>query len=265
MAEPVVYQQHDRIVLLTLNQPATRNALGTDMVDALVAALTRINADASVSCVVLTGAGDVFCAGGNIKDMHERSGMFGGSPADMRTAYQTGIQRIPLAMHALEVPSIAAVNGPAIGAGCDLAMMCDMRIAADKACFAESFLRVGLVSGDGGAWYLPRVVGISRAYEMAFTCDQIDATKAARWGMVSDVLPRDKLLDSAMSLAGRIVAQPPRSLRLMKRLIRDGAESTLAQTLELSAFMQATVQHTQDHREAVAAVIEKRAAHFTGN
>ncbi len=264
MSDPVLYEQTGRIALLTLNRPSARNALGEEVVEALVAAIDRINNDASVSCLILTGAGDAFCAGGNVKEMHERKGMFGGSPADMRAAYIRGIQRVPKAMHRLEVPAIGAVNGPAIGAGCDLAMMCDMRIASERATFAESFLRVGLISGDGGAWFLPRVVGVSRAYEMAFTCDAVPAGKAETWGMVSEVVPQDQLLAKARALAERIVAQPAQGLRLMKRLIREGAESTLDQTLELSALMQAAVQHTDDHREAVTAMIEKRPPRFAG-
>ncbi len=265
MSDLVLYEQHGRVALVTLNEPKARNPLGAEMVEALVATIKRVNDDKSVSCLVLTGAGDAFCAGGNVKEMHERKGMFSGSPAEMRWGYTRGIQRIPLAMHELETPAIAAVNGPAIGAGCDLAMMCDIRIASEAAIFAESFLRVGLISGDGGAWFLPRVVGVSRAYEMAFTCDQIPAKKAEAWGMVSAVTPREKLIEEAMSLAGRIAAQPPQGLRLMKRLIREGAESTLAQTFEMSALMQAAVQHTNDHHEAVSALIEKRAPRFTGS
>jgi enoyl-CoA hydratase/carnithine racemase len=265
MSDPLLYEQYGKIVLLTLNRPSARNALGGEIVEALVKAIDRINNDASVSCLILTGAGEAFCAGGDVKEMHQRKGMFGGSPAEMRSAYIHGIQRIPTAMHGLEIPAIAAVNGAAIGAGCDLAMMCDLRLASEKATFAESFLRVGLISGDGGAWFLPRVVGVSRAYEMAFTCDLVPAAKAESWGMVSDVVPPDQLMVAAKALAGRIVEQPPQGLRLMKRLIREGAESTLAQTLELSALMQSVVQHTGDHREAVTALIEKRAPHFTGS
>jgi len=264
MSDPVLYEQRDRIVLLTLNKPKARNPIDPDVIDALEAAVKRINSDTSVSCVVLTGAGDAFCAGGNVKEMQERKGMFGGSPVEMRRGYQHGIQRVPLAMYSLEVPSIAAVNGPAVGAGCDLAMMCDLRIAAEEAGFAESFLRVGLISGDGGAWFLPRVLGITRAYEMAFTGDMISAAKAEAWGAVSQVVAKDKLLDEAFALAGRIVRHPPQSLRMMKRLVRDGLESTLPQNLELASLMQAAAQHTEDQKEAIDAFLAKRAPVFKG-
>lgn len=264
MTDPILYEQRDRVVLITLNKPKMRNPIDPDVVDALEAAVKRINSDTSVSCMILTGAGDAFCAGGNVKEMAERKGMFGGSPVDMRRGYQHGIQRVPLAMYSLEVPSIAAVNGPAVGAGCDLAMMCDLRVASTEASFAESFLRVGLISGDGGAWYLPRVLGITRAYEMAFTGDAVSAAKAEAWGAVTQVVDKDKLIDEAFALAGRIVRHPPQSLRMMKRLVRDGHESTLPQNLELAALMQAAAQHTEDQREAIDAFLAKREPVFKG-
>jgi enoyl-CoA hydratase/carnithine racemase len=169
-----------------------------------------------------------------------------------------------MAMYELEVPSIAAVNGHAVGAGCDLALMCDIRLAAEDAEFAESFMRVGLVSGDGGAWFLPRVVGLSRAYQMTFTGDFIKARQALEWGLVSEVVPRDELLPTAHRLAKRIAAQPPHSLRLSKKLVRDSMRLTLADSLEMAAGMQALAQHTQDQQEAVTAFFEKRSPRFKG-
>lgn len=264
MQQPVLFERQGRIAVVTLNKPEARNPLDAAMVEALIETVAAINADSGISCAIFTGAGPAFCAGGNLKDMRDRTGLFSGSPADMRAGYIHGIQRVPLALYGLEVPSIAAVNGPAVGAGCDLAMMCDIRMCADTASFAESFLRVGLISGDGGAWFLPRVVGISRAYEMAFTGDPVSAEQGERWGFVSRVVGPDKLLDEATALAERIVRQPPQALRMMKRLVRDGAESSLSANLELAAAMQSLVQHTADHREAVAAFLEKRDPTFTG-
>jgi enoyl-CoA hydratase/carnithine racemase len=257
-------ERRGRIAILTLNDPKTRNALGDELVETFVAELRAINRDPSVSCLILTGAGEGFSSGGNVKDMKEGKSLFKGSPADMRNAYAFGIQQIPRAMYDLEVPAIAAVNGAAVGAGCDLSMMCDMRIASETASFAESFLRVGLISGDGGAWFLSRVVGLSRASEMAYTGDPVPAQKALDWGMVSEVVPQAKLIDTAIALAERVVRQPPQALRLMKRLIREAQVGSLANNLELAAVMQATVQHTADHREAVNALLEKRAPKFEG-
>ncbi len=262
MSEPVRYEQDGGIVTLTLNEPETRNAISPEIVDALVEYTERINADLTVGCVILTGAGEGFSSGGNVKRMAAKSELFGGSPAEIRRGYHQGIQRIPLAMYALEAPSIAAVNGAAVGAGCDLSTMCDIRIAGRSAKFAESFLRVGLVSGDGGAWYLPRVVGLSKAYEMTFTGEFLDAAEAARIGLVSRVVDDDKLMDEARALASRIAAQPVHSLRLTKRLLRDSQQVQLPVALELASSMQALVQHTHDQHEAVLAFTEKRKPKF---
>lgn len=260
----VLLERRGRIALVTLNQAEARNPLDDETVLEFLAVIDEINADMGLSCLILTGAGSAFCAGGNVKDMRDREGLFSGTPAEMRRKYQHGIQRIPLAMHDLEVPVIAAVNGPAVGAGCDLAMMCDIRVATKRASFAESFLRVGLISGDGGAWYLPRVVGLSRAFEMAFTGLPVGAEDAARAGFVSRVVEPEALMDAAFELAEQIAAQPPQALRMMKRLIRHGLESTLPQNIELAAAMQPIAQSSDDHREAVAAFLEKRPPVFSG-
>jgi enoyl-CoA hydratase/carnithine racemase len=263
-SQAVIYAQEGGVVTLTLNEPETRNAISPAIVEALTAACERVNGDMSVSCVVITGAGKSFSSGGNVKDMRDRVGLFGHSPAEIRRGYQHGIQRIPLALNEIEVPTIAAVNGHAIGAGCDLSLMCDIRFAADDAEFAESFLRVGLISGDGGAWFLPRVVGLSRAYEMTFTGDFIKAAQALEWGLVSYVVPKQTLMQEATAMAQRIAAQPPHSLRLCKKLIREGQAMSLAASLEMAAGMQALAQHTQDQHEAVLAFFDKRKPTFVG-
>jgi enoyl-CoA hydratase/carnithine racemase len=261
----LLIERHGSIALITLNDAATRNSLSPDLVSALTAFLSGANADTGLGCIVLTGAGEGFCSGGNIKEMARGvEPMFAGSPQQMQEAYRTGIQMLPRLFHSLDVPVIAAVNGAAIGAGCDLACMCDIRIAAADAKFAESFLRVGLVPGDGGAWLLPRVVGYPRALEMALTCRTIEAAEALNWGLVTHIVEREALVETALSMARTIAAFPPRSIRLNKRLIRQSMNLTLDECLELSAAFQAIVQHTADQREAVAALVEKRQAKFTG-
>ena len=264
MSDPVIFERNDNVVTLILNRPETRNALTAEVVDALVAGCDRIAFDHTVRAVIVTGAGPAFCAGGSVKDMREQGGLFGGSPAEMRNRYRSGIQRIPLALYDLEAPTIAAVNGGAIGAGCDLALMCDIRIAADNAIFAESFVKLGIIPGDGGAWLLPRVVGMSRACEMSFTGMQVNAAKAVEWNLASRAVPVDSLLDEARKVAEQIAANPPEVLRMTKRLLREGQRSDLRTTLELSAAFQAVAQHLPDHREAVNAMFEKRAGNFTG-
>ena len=261
----LLIERQGPIALITLNDAATRNALSPNLVGALTAFLASANADDKLGCIVLTGAGEGFCSGGNIKEMLRGvEPMFAGSSQQMQEAYRTGIQMIPRLFHSLDVPVIAAVNGAAVGAGCDLACMCDVRIASTDVKFAESFLRVGLVVGDGGAWLLPRVVGYPRALEMALTCRAIEATEAKEWGLVTHVVERAALVETALGMARTIAAFPPRSVRLNKRLIRQSMNLTLDECLELSAAYQAIVQHTTDQREAVAAVVEKRAPRFTG-
>jgi enoyl-CoA hydratase/carnithine racemase len=265
MSDALLIERRDAIAILTLNLPETRNALSESLITALVSFLRSANDDRSLSCIVLTGGGDGFSSGGNVKEMHEKSGpMFGGSPADMADGYRNNIQQIPLAFDNLDIPVIAAVNGAAIGAGCDLACMCDIRVASPKARFAESFLRVGLVSGDGGAWFLPRVVGMPRAMEMALTGMMVDAELAERWGLVTHVVPAEQLLDKAVEIAQTVASFPPRSIRLNKRLLKRSAEMGLKEALDLAASYQALVQNTADQPEAVAALLEKRKAVFTG-
>lgn len=266
MSEPtLLMERHGSIALVTLNDPSTRNALSLDLVGELTRFFGSANADDGLACIVLTGAGDGFCSGGNVKEMLRGvEPMFAGKPHEMQEAYRTGIQMLPKLFHTLDVPVIGAINGVAIGAGCDLACMCDIRIGASDTKFAESFLRVGLVAGDGGAWLLPRVVGYPRALEMALTCRVIEATEARDWGLVTHVVERDALIETAMDMARAIAAFPLRSTRLNKRLIRQSMNLTLDECLEVSAAYQAIAQHTADQKEAVAALVEKRKPNFTG-
>ena len=250
------------ILTLTMNQPETRNALtGNTAVQEFVQACDEIRRDASVKAVILTGAGPIFSSGGNVKDM-QRFFDDALTPDAIREEYRQGIQRIPRALTQLDVPVICAVNGPAIGAGLDLTCMCDIRIASETATFAESFVRVGIVPGDGGAWLLPRAVGRAKAAEMAFTGDAIDAQQALACGLVSRVVPADQLLPTARALADKIAANPGAVMRMTKRLLREGEHSSLESLLELSAGYQALAHKTADHREAVMAFVEKRKPRF---
>jgi len=266
MSNLVLYELENGIVTLTLNNAALRNPISdNDMVEALVEALTRADADDATRVVILTGAGTAFSSGGNLKTMRPGDGLASKQPIKTRGNYKRGIQRIPLAFESIEVPVIAAVNGPAIGAGCDLACMCDIRIAAESAIFAESFVKVGIIPGDGGAWLLPRVVGFSKACEMAFTGDAISAAEALACGLVSRVVPDEELLMAAKALAMRIAANPSQVVRMTKRLLREGRYVRLDTLLEMSAAMQSLAHTTRDHDEAVSALLEKRPPRFTGD
>ena len=259
MTDAVLLTRNGAVATLTLNRPAIRNPISErDVVDTLVAHLEEIEADRSVRVAILTGAGKAFSSGGDLKKMLEAGGALDRSAAENRRYYTEGIQRIPLTFHRLEVPVIAAVNGPAIGAGCDLACMCDIRIAAASASFAESFVKVGLIPGDGGAWLLPRAVGLSKAFEMSLTGDTIGASAALACGLVSSVVPDEDLLPAANRLAERIAANPPDAVRMTKRLIREGQSMSLAGILQLSAAMQSITHTSGHHREALTAFAEKR-------
>ncbi len=250
---------------MTLNDPETCNALnGDEMFAAFEAAVHLANTDLDIRAVVVTGEGTAFSSGGNVQDMREKKGMFGGTPDQIVEQYRTGIQRIPRAFWTLDVPSIAAVNGPAIGAGCDLACMCDIRIASDRAIFAESFVRVGIVAGDGGSWLLPRIVGYSQAAEMAFTGDSLNAEQAAQVGLVSRVVPQAELMVAARDLGRRIARNPPQVLRWTKRLLKEAQHERLETILGMAAAYQAIAHHTEDHLEAVSAMLEKRNPQFKG-
>jgi len=254
----ILYERKDSIVLLTLNRPDIRNALtGQTLIDELVDALARIQEDDSIKVLVLTGSGSAFSAGGNIKDMHARSGMFSGDPQTVRENYRSGIQRIPRAFSRLDVPAIAAVNGPAVGAGLDLAAMCDIRIASEHARFGETFVAVGLIPGDGGSYFLPRIVGFSKACELIFTCRMLDAQEALRIGLVSEVTPHESLLERCWELAREIARQPARTLRLAKRLLYLSQGATLDEVLEVSAAYQALCHHSHEHREALEALLAR--------
>ena len=263
MGNFLLYEQNAGVVTLTMNQPEVRNALtGNTAIEDFVAACDKIAADISVRAVVLTGAGSAFCSGGNVKEMRRH---YDGSTeaADIRDEYRRGIQRLTLAVFNLEVPLIAAVNGPAIGAGCDLACMCDIRIASQKAIFAESFVKIGIVPGDGGAWLLPRAVGMSRAAEMAFTGDSISAEEALAYGLVSRVVAPERLMAEAQALASRIAVNPGKVLRMTKRLLREGQNTRIEPLLEMSAAFMGIAHKTKQHREAVEAFIEKRPPDFS--
>lgn len=256
-------QTRDGAVLtLTMDQPETRNALtGNSALDEFAEVFKQIAQDTSIRVVVLTAAGPVFSSGGNVKDM-QRYALRDVSPEAIRDEYRNGIHRLTKGMFNLDVPTIAAINGPAMGAGLDLTCMCDIRIASEKATFAESFVKVGIVSGDGGSWLLPRIVGISKASEMAFTGEVLSAQDALECRLVSRVVPHDALVETALTLADRIAANPGGVLRMTKRLLREGERSSLDSSLELAAGYQAIAHLTPDHHEAVRAFVEKRAPKF---
>lgn len=242
---------------LTFNSPEDRNALSRlDQCEEIAAALQALNADPSVRAAILTGAGSSFCAGGNVKDMRARTGFMAGTPAEMAEAYRHGLHLIPLAFQRLEIPIIAAVNGPAMGAGLDIACMCDIRVASETAVFSEVFVRLGIISGIGGAWFLPRVIGQARAAELAFTGRVIDSRTALDWGLVSGVTPPADLLAHARTIAAEIARHSGVALRYYKRLLKMGERQDLQGALDATAALQALAHTTPEHERAVELMLE---------
>ncbi len=246
----------NRIATLTLNRHDLRNALtGTQLIDDIIATAEWVNRCDDVSVLVLTGAGSAFSAGGNIHDMANRGGDFAGDVAECAERYRRGIQRIPLALQAVEVPIIAAINGAAIGAGFDLANMADIRIASSKAKFGETFLNLGIIPGDGGAWLMQRLIGYQRAFELTLTGRVIDAAEAKELGIVMTVTAPEDLLPEVQQLALQIASQPPKATRLTKRLMKMAQKMELKEFLDLSACFQGMCHNEPEHLTAVNQMI----------
>jgi len=247
-----------RVATLTLDRHDVRNALtGTALVDDIVTTTEWVNASDAVSVLVITGAGSAFSAGGNVKDMAGRGGDFAGDVAEVAARYRRGIQRMPLALQGVEVPIIAAVNGPAIGAGFDLANMADLRIASRAAKFGETFLNLGIIPGDGGAWFLQRLIGYQRAFELTLSGRVIGAEQAKAYGIVLEVCDPETLMARVAEMASQMAAQPPKATRLTKRLMKMGRRMELPDFLDLCATFQGMCHNEPEHLEAVNAMLEK--------
>jgi 2-(1,2-epoxy-1,2-dihydrophenyl)acetyl-CoA isomerase len=245
----------DGVAVLELNRPQRLNAFNRQMIGEWREALAQIADDRCVRAVVLTGAGRAFCAGGDADEMTE---MQGASAVERKEYLWRSIQKIPLAMERLEQPVIAAVNGTARGAGLDMALMCDMRICAASATFAESYINMGVISGDGGTWFLPRVIGVSRALELLWTGRVVDAAEAERIGLVNRVVADADVRNEAMALARQIAAQPPQAVALMKRAVYHGLTGTLAAHLDMISSHMAVVFDTPEFNERLNAFHARR-------
>ncbi|MBJ6749540.1 enoyl-CoA hydratase-related protein [Geomonas anaerohicana] len=255
----------DRVAVLTFQRDDVRNALtGTALTEDIITTVNWINAEDRVSVLVMTGAGSAFSSGGNVKEMQAQNGIFGGSPVEVQDKYRRGIQQIPLLLHKAEIPVIAAINGPAIGAGFDLANMCDIRIASTRAKVGETFINLGITPGDGGAWFMQRLLGYQRAAELIFTGRVIDAAEALKLGIFLEVVDPEELLPRTMELAREIASKPPVTLRLTKRMMKLAQRSDLPDFLDLCACFQSFAHHTEDHLEAVDAFLEKRKPTYKG-
>lgn len=250
------------IVTITLNRPDRLNALTFDVYDELRNTFRALNTEPGVGAVVITGAGKAFSAGGDLAFLQELPTM---APARAKEVVYGTFQRVPRAIRAMEKPVIAAVNGPAVGAGCEIAVACDFRIASDRARFGEVWMNLGCVPALGGMYLLPRLVGLAKATELILTGDIIDAAEALRIGLVSRVVAPDALAEAAATLAGRLARGPARAIAVAKAAINRGLDSNLWAELDTTVHAQTMCFTTSDFAEGVRALVEKRPPIFTGN
>jgi enoyl-CoA hydratase/carnithine racemase len=255
------YTVADGIGTILLNRPHRKNAFTIEMIDQWARILVEARTDPDVRVIVLTGAGDAFCSGVDLSSMEgERP-----SPLQRKEHLTDHIHRIPYALEDLDKPVIAAINGAAVGAGMDMALMCDMRIVARSARLSEGYIRVGLVPGDGGCYYLPRLVGQAKALELLLTGDFIGADEAARIGIANHVVDDDDLIAATTRLARKLADAPPVAVRTIKRAVYQSARADLRTALDLISSHMSVVTSTQDSAEALAAFREKRPGRYVGH
>jgi enoyl-CoA hydratase/carnithine racemase len=261
MEDPhVLYKVEDSTAIIYFNRPKVKNAFSTEMIRLLFETFEEARRDDRVKGIILTGKGDAFCAGGDVREMVDgklRSWA-------MKRFLWEGLHRIVLLLEDLDKPVIAAVNGAATGAGMGLAIMCDLRICSEKARFAESYIKMGLVAGDGAAYFLPRLVGFSRALELMLSGEFLTADQAFQIGLVNKVVPHDQLKVEAFNLMAKITSNPPLAVRMMKRAVYQAQNSTLRNHLDYISSQISLLTETEDHLEAARAFIEKRKPVFKG-
>lgn len=252
---------NDGVARITLAAPEVRNTItGPDMLDALLDALDDAEQDPDVVVAVVDAEGPAFSAGGDVKKMAAREGLFSGSPVEITESYRHTIQQLTRFMTTTDLVTIASVNGPAVGAGFDLVLTCDLRYGSRNARFAHTFIELGVIPGDGGAWLLPRVVGWQRATELALTSRFINSAEAESYGVLLEVVPVDKLDSHVMGVARSIASKPKPAVTMTKRLLRQARSMDLDGFLEYSAALQAIAHTTPEHDAAVTEYAERLAA-----
>ena len=261
MSETLLFKVEDRIATITLNRPEKLNAFNAEMIKAWVAALIKCRDDDNVNVIVVTGSGRAFCSGGDVGEMPGQSAATALSNKDRLWRM---IHRVALTLEDIDKPVIVAVNGVATGAGMDMALLGDIRLAGESARFAESYVRVGLVPGDGGAYLLPRIVGKAKALELLWTGEMLSARDAERLGIVNRVVADGELMTHAYAFARKLSEGPMIAIKLIKRAVNQSASLDLRTSLDLISSHMAVVKGTEDHLEAAKAFKEKRPPKFKG-
>lgn len=266
------FQVENNIGVIRLNRPKSLNAFSLEMIGLWIKALKEIRDNDEIKVGIITGNGNAFCAGGDIKSMMNGEGFMANTreevsdfttlPLDVKNGLWKNIQRIPLLMEEIDKPMIAAINGVAIGAGLDMALMCDIRYCSDQAKLGEGYINAGIVPGDGGGYYLPRIIGIDKALEMLWTGDILTAKESKDIGLVTRVIPADQLMDEVLQFANRLTDAPQEVIRMMKRVVYDSLTLSLKQSLDMVSSFMAIAVHHPDHEEAVQAMKEKRKPKF---
>ena len=261
MSEQLRFEIHERVATLTLNRPEKLNAFTQEMIDAWASALAECRDNDDVHVISVTGAGRAFCAGGDLGEMRQR---IEETPFQQKDFIWNHVHRVATTLELIDKPVIAAVNGTANGAGMDMALMCDLRFAADSARFAEGYVKLGLVPGDGGAYFLPRLVGTAKALELLWTGETLNAQQALELGIVNKVFPDAELLDETHAFAQRLASSPAMAVRAIKRLVYQGQRSDLRTHLDAASSLMGITGSSHDHREAIQALTEKRPPAFKG-
>ena len=255
--EHIQIEDKGHVRWIWLNRPEASNAYSASMVVDFPQALEQASREQNVRVVVVAARGKHFCAGGDVKAMLDKTGMFAGAANELRERYMDGIQQIPHAFSRQKKPVIMMVQGAAVGAGCDLVAMGDLRVSSVDASFAETFTRVGLIPGDGGAWFLIRAVGFSKASEMFFTTKTYSAQEAQQMGLVHEVVASDQLVRRTQELAEQLAGLPPIAVQLTKKALQHAYESSLPAHLDVAAALQSITQTSSDHQKAVASLLNK--------
>ena len=242
----------NKIATLTFCRNDIRNALtGSYLIDDIINTINYVNKNNKISVLIITGEGKAFSSGGNVKEMLKKNSSFSGPVEEVEKKYRYGIQKIPINMEKIEIPTIAAINGPAIGAGFDLACMCDFRIMSNKAYLAENFINLGIIPGDGGAYFLQRLIGYQKAAELTLTGRQVFADEALNLGLILKIVEEDQLLNEATKLATEIAKKPKNTVRYTKRLLKMGSKLPLSEFLDFCALFQGISHNHEDHKNAV--------------